>query len=266
MARAVRGSSLSAPLRTRVLAGETVFGTLSLLPEPGLPEIAGIAGYDFFIADTEHVALDGQGLAHVVRAARSAGISPIVRVRHVEEKALLWTLDTGAEGIVIPLLEDAETARLAHDLTRFPPDGRRTLCSASRAAGHGGRRGEAFPRYLAESNERILLIGLIETPKGIENLDAILAEPIDVIFVGRADLSLKLLDGTYDPHHPKVRAATQHIVEQTVATGKAACVLAYDVEDARAWLDAGCTFLVYSQPEIILSNHYRDVLAQLRKG
>ena len=256
---------MSAPLRSRVLAGETVFGTLSLLPEPALPEIAGAAGYDFFIADTEHVALDGQGLAHVVRAARSAGISPLVRVRHVEEKTFLWTLDTGAEGIVIPLLEDAETARLAADLTRFPPDGRRTLCSASRAAGHGARRGEAFPRYLAESNERILLVGLIETPRGIANLDAILAEPIDVIFVGRADLSLKLL-GTYDPHHPRVKAATQDIVERTVASGKAACVLAYDVEDARTWLDAGCTFLVYSQPEIVLSNHYRDVLARLRSG
>ena len=256
---------MSTPLRSRVLAGETLFGTLSLLPEPALPEIAGAAGYDFFVIDTEHVALDGQGLAHVVRAARSAGISPLVRVRHVEEKTFLWTLDTGAEGIVIPLLEDAETARLAHDLMRFPPDGRRTLCSASRAAGHGARRGPAFPQYLAESNERLLLVGLIETPKGIENLDAILAEPVDVIFVGRADLSLKLLD-TYDPHHPEVRAATHDIVERTVAAGKAASVLAYDVEDARYWLAAGCTFLVYSQPEIVLSNHYRDVLAELRSG
>ena len=254
---------VTVPLRARVLAGETVFGTLSLLPEPALPELVGAAGYDFFIVDTEHVALDGQGLAHVVRAARSAGISPLVRVRHVEEKTFLWTLDTGAEGIVIPLLEDAETARLSHDLMRFPPDGRRTLCSASRAAGHGARRGEAFPRYLAESNERLLLVGLIETPKGIENLDAILAEPVDVIFVGRGDLSLKLL-GAYAPHHPEVAAAARSIVERTVAAGKAACMLAYDVEDARAWLAAGCTFLVYSQPEIVLSNHYRDVLARLR--
>jgi 2-keto-3-deoxy-L-rhamnonate aldolase RhmA len=250
-------------LRSRVLAGETVLGTLSLLPEPGLAELAGTAGYDFYIADTEHVALDGQGLAHVVRAARSAGISPLVRVRHVEEKTFLWILDTGAEGIVIPLLEDASTARLAHELMRFPPDGRRTLCSATRAAGHGTGRGEAFPRYLAESNERNLLVGLIETPKGIANLDLILAEPIDVIFTGRADLSLKVL-GTYDPGHPSVKAMTLEIVKRTVAAGKAAAVLAYDVDDARSWLDAGCTFLVYSQPEIVLSDHYREVLAQLR--
>ena len=53
-------------------------------------------------------------------------------------------------------------------------------------------------------------------------------------------------------------------LERTVTAGKAACVLAYDVEDARSWLEAGCTFLVYSQPEIVLSNHYRDVLTQLK--
>jgi 2-keto-3-deoxy-L-rhamnonate aldolase RhmA len=250
-------------LRARVRAGETVFGTLSLLPEPGLPELVGIAGYDFYISDTEHVALDGLGLAHVIRAARAAGISPLVRVRHVEEKLFLWTLDTGAEGLVIPLLEDAETARLAHELSRFPPDGRRTLCSASRAAGHGSRRGEGFHRYFEESNEEILLVGLIETPRGIENIDAIAAEQIDVIFVGRSDLSLKLLN-TYDPRHPDVREATLHVVERTLAAGKAAAMLTYDLDDARFWLDAGCTFLVYSQPEMILANHYREALAALR--
>jgi 2-keto-3-deoxy-L-rhamnonate aldolase RhmA len=250
-------------LRARVTAGEVVFGTLSLLPEPALPELVGIAGYDFFISDTEHVALDGQGLAHVIRAARAVGISPIVRVREVEEKLLLWTLDTGAEGIVIPLVEDAETARLAYDLTRFPPQGRRTLCSASRAAGHGSRRGEGFGSYLEQSNEDILLIGLIETPRGIENLDAILAEPLDVIFVGRSDLSLKLLN-TYNPRHPDVREASLHIVDRTLAAGKAASMLAYDLEDARFWLEAGCTCLVYSQPEMILADHYRQALASLR--
>lgn len=255
---------MSAPsLRSRVRVGERVFGTLSLLPEPALPEIAGAAGYDFFVCDTEHVALDGQGLAHVVRAARSAGIAPLVRVRHVEEKTFLWTLDTGAEGIVVPLLEDGETARLAHELSRFPPGGRRTLCSASRAAAHGARRGDAFPAYLAEANERTLLVGLIETPRGIDNLDAILAEEIDAICVGRADLSLKL-GHPYAPRHPEVTAAALEVVQRTVAAGRAASMLAYDLEDARFWLDAGCTFLIYSQPEIVLSNHYRDALAALR--
>jgi 2-keto-3-deoxy-L-rhamnonate aldolase RhmA len=255
---------MSAPtLRSRVLAGETVFGTLSLVPEPALAEIAGACGFDFYVTDTEHAALDGQGLAHVIRAARSAGISPLVRVRHIEEKELLWTLDTGPDGIVIPLVEDAETVRLAHDLTHFPPEGRRTLCSASRAAWHGARRGDGFVDYLRESNEKTLLIGLIETPEGIENLDAILAEEIDVVFVGRSDLSLKMLH-TYGPRHPDVTAAAHDVVERAIAAGKAAAMLTYDLEDARYWLDAGCTVLIYSQPEMILSNHYREVLGALQ--
>ena len=248
-------------LRRRVLAGEIVFGTLSLIPEPALPEIAGACGFDFYVADTEHVALDGQALAHVIRAARSAGISPLVRVRQVEEKALLWRLDTGPDGIVAPLVE--ATVRLAHELTHFPPDGRRTLCSASRAALHGARRGDDFIDYLRESNEKTLLVGLIETPKGIENLDAILAEQINVLFVGRSDLSLKMLH-TYAPRHPDVTEATHLIVDRTVAAGKAAAMLTYDIEDAQYWMEAGCTVLIYSQPEMILSNHHREALQSLR--
>lgn len=250
-------------LRERIRRGERVFGTLSLLPEPSLPELVGGVGFDFYVIDTEHVALDGQHLAHIVRAAQAAAIAPLVRIRHAEEKTILWTLDLGVEGLMIPLLEDAETARLAFDLSRYPPEGRRTLCSASRSAAHGARRDERFGDYLVESNERIVLVGLIETMVGVDNLDAILAEPIDVICIGRGDLSLKL-GFPYQPLHPKVTEVTEGIVERTLARGKAASIVAYDFDDARHWIDRGCTFVIYGQPEMILSNHYRDALQRLQ--
>jgi 2-keto-3-deoxy-L-rhamnonate aldolase RhmA len=250
-------------LRARLAAGETVLGTLSLLPEPSLPEIAGWAGFDFYVADTEHVAVEGQHLAHIVRAARSAGIDPLVRVRHVEEKELLWTLDMGVEGFMIPLLEDAATARTAYELSRYPPDGRRTLCSASRATRHGTRRGYDFPDYLRSANDDTVIVGLVETLTGIENLNAILREGVDVICVGRGDLSIKL-GFPYEPLHPEVTKLTRRIVETTIEAGKAASVVAYTIADAREWIERGCRFVIYSQPEMILADHYRKALESLR--
>ena len=251
------------PLRRRLAEGQTVLGTLSLLPEPSLPEIAGWAGFDFYVADTEHVAVEGQDLAHIVRAARSAGIDPLVRIRRVEEKEILWTLDMGVEGFMIPLLEDARTARTAYELSRYPPDGRRTLCSASRATRHGTRRGHDFPDYLRSANEDVVIVGLVETLAGIENLDTILREGIDVVCVGRGDLSIKL-GLPYAPLHPEVTELTRRIVDTALEAGKAASVVAYTLEDAEEWLARGCTFLIYSQPEMILADHYRNALASLR--
>ena len=66
--------------KARLRAGEVAIGTLSLLPEPGLPEIAGAAGLDFFVIDMEHVAIAGQDVTHMTRAAQAAGTTAIVRV------------------------------------------------------------------------------------------------------------------------------------------------------------------------------------------
>lgn len=242
--------------------GEVTYGSLSLIPEPAMAEIVGGAGFDFFIIDTEHVAIDGSGVASMVRACQAAGVGPLVRVRQAEEKTLLWTLDAGAQGVVVPLIEDAPTAQRAVDLCRFPPDGRRTLCSASRAAAHGLHRPD-LDIYLQHSNANTLVVGLIETPAGLSNIEEIAATEIDVLMVGRADLSLAMGLG-YAPGHPAVVQASEEALKATISSGTAAGILAYSVEEARKWVDFGCRFVVYSQPEMILADHYRSALDQLR--
>lgn len=248
--------------KARLAAGEVAIGTLSLLPEPGLAELAGGAGLDFFIIDMEHVAIAGQHVAHMTRAAQSAGTTAIVRVRWAEEKTLLWVLDTGVEGLMVPLVDDAATARRIYELTHYPPDGVRTVCSDTRAASHGTQRTDLRP-YLANANNELLLIALLETPEAVENAADIAKEPIDVFCIGRADLSLKMGLG-YAPRHPAVDEATKRTLSAVIDAGKTAGVLAYDVDDAEEWIRFGCRFVIYSQPEELLAIEYRNALATLR--
>ncbi len=250
--------------KERLARGETVFGTLSLLPDPALPEITGAAGYDFFVIDTEHVAVDGQDLVQMIRACQAADIAPIVRTRHVEEKLILGTLDSGAQGIMIPMLDSTATAELAHDLTHYPPAGRRTLCSANRAAAHGVYRGDLAP-YLQHQNDQMLLMGLIETREAGAQIRELASSPVDIFCVGRGDLSLKM-GFPYAPRHPEVREESRRILSAVLDAGKVASVLAYDINDAEDWMAFGCRCIIYSQPEIILSTHYVDALAALRKA
>lgn len=208
------------PNRTKIKLEEdaVAIGTLSLLPEPALPELIGAAGFDFFVIDMEHVAVEGQRVANMIRACEAAQVTPIVRVRHVEEKEILWILDTGAQGLMIPLVEDLATIRRAYELSHYPPDGMRTLCSATRAAAHGVYRSDFAP-YLEQSNRNMLLIGLIETPEAIDNIQAIASGPIDVLNIGRGDLSVKM-GFPYAPRHPKVHEATCRALDAVIDRGK----------------------------------------------
>jgi 2-keto-3-deoxy-L-rhamnonate aldolase RhmA len=251
-------------IRQKLQAGEAVFGSLTLLHEPAIPELLGAIGYDFVILDSEHSLLDGASLLHLLRAAGSAGIAPLVRVRHLDQKDILAVLDAGAVGIVAPLVSSAADARRLSDFCRFPPEGSRTLCSATRAAEHGALRAD-LSGYFRRSNQEVVTAVLVESPEGAEAIDAIAAEDVDVVMVGRSDLSLKMGLG-YQPAHPAVVAAAERVLARTIAAGKAAGVVAYSADEARRWLEFGCRFIVYTQPEMVLTEHYAGALRAMRSS
>ncbi len=240
---------------TALSKGEITLGSLTLLQEPAIGEILGANGYDFLIIDMEHAAADEQTVLSMVRACEAADVTPLIRLRRVEEKELLWALDTGAGGLVLPMIETAEQAKEIVRATHYPPQGERTLCSATRASGHGSQRHD-FGKFLEWFNDSIVTVCLIETPQGLENLEAIIAEGVDVLMLGRADLSIKLGLG-YAPNHPDVLASAREFVDRVVSAGATAAVLAYSTEDAHEWIERGAKFIVYSQPEMMLSDGYR---------
>lgn len=243
-------------VQEKLRRGEAVLGSLTLLHDPGIGEILGGAGHDFLIIDMEHTGADAQSVLAMIRAAEAAGITPLVRIRHVEEKEVLWSLDTGAGGLVLPLVETAEDADRIRRLVHYPPHGERTLCSAARAAGHGTARHD-FNAYFAWARESLTSVCLIETPRGIDELDKIADTGVDVLMIGRGDLSVKLGLG-YAPRHPDIDQISIDFARRVNAAGRAAGILAYSSEEARKWLDHGYRFIVYSQPEMILSDAYRQ--------
>jgi 2-keto-3-deoxy-L-rhamnonate aldolase RhmA len=251
------------PVRERWRNGETALGSLTLVPEPSLTELVGAAGFDFMVADMEHAAADGRTIENMIRAAQAVDMAGFVRVREIEEKTLLWVLDSGADGIMLPLVDSAEAARRAYRLTRYPPEGERTLCSATRVAGRGAYRGDFRP-LVEHVNSELVLIGLLETPEACDAASEIAAEGIDVFCVGRADLSMKM-GLHYAPQHPRVVEVTKRVLTDVMEAGKVAGVLAYDLDDAHQWMEFGCRFVIYSQPEIVLADIYGRAHGTLRE-
>ena len=117
-------------------------------------------------------------------------------------------LDAGAQGIMVPMLETVAQAQELVAAARYRPEGARGC--AFGVAHDGYRIGDAAA-VIREANERIVLIGLVESQKGIENCEAIMATPgLDVGWLGHFDLSNDMgITGQFD--HPELVEAAERL-------------------------------------------------------
>jgi len=151
------------------------------------PVIAAACGFDAIFIDLEHSATSTETAAMISVSAIGAGITPIARVSSHHPFQAARILDAGAQGVMIPHIENAAEAQAIVDNLRFPPLGRRSAYGTGpslRYAAMGQGEVNAF------LNEHELLIAMLETPEAIEHADAIAAIPgIDVVHIGSLDVS-----------------------------------------------------------------------------
>ena len=167
--------------------GEVVISSSVRLPEPGLCEILGYAGFDFVVLDGEHGAIDWSSMDQMIQSCNASGIVSVVRVLHNnDQEVIMRTLDLGAQGILLPHCRTAGDARLLKEAATYPPGGKR---------GYGPGRSTFWGRvsqkeYLKKADDSILLIAIIEDVEGVENIDEIAAAGLDCLWVGTGDLSM----------------------------------------------------------------------------
>jgi 4-hydroxy-2-oxoheptanedioate aldolase len=157
-----------------------------------------------------------------------------------------------------------ETADQAHALVRavrYPPEGMRGVGSAlARAARWGGTEG-----YLKTANDEICLLVQVETPRGVENIDAIAAvEGVDGVFIGPSDLAAGL-GYIGEAARPEVQAVIEDAIARIVAAGKAPGILMGDAARARRYIELGCLFVAVGIDTSILAGGAR-ALAQSFKS
>ena len=212
--------------KQRLQAGGTILFSSVRLPEPGLCEILGYAGFDGVLLDAEHGALDASTLDRQVQGCFAGNTVPVVRVRQGHDvESIMHALDLGAQGIMIPHCRTAEDARRLQDAAFYPPRGHR---------GYGPGRGTQWGRvpiseYFATADQQVLLLALIEDIEGVENIEAIAEVGLDVLWVGTGDLAADMgLPGQTD--HPRVLEAADHILQTCRQHNIAAGFPARDLE------------------------------------
>lgn len=162
------------------------------------------AGFDWLFIDMEHNSMDLDAAVQICVAARACGISPIVRVPAFQHFHATRVLDGGAQGIVFPHVDDAETATKLVGFCRYPPDGHRSISGALPQIDFATI---PIDQVAPAINDATLLVFMLESVKSISNVDAIAAVPgVDSLLIGTSDLTMEMgIPGQLD--HPDVISA-----------------------------------------------------------
>jgi 2-keto-3-deoxy-L-rhamnonate aldolase RhmA len=204
-------------LLSRLRSGARLGGMQSFSASPVLVEAMGHAGLDFVVVDMEHCPTGLETLAHLIRAAESAGIVPLTRVPDLDPLRISRALDLGVAGIVLPHATPSR-CREALAAARYAPEGIRGACPVVRST--GWLAGD-WRQHARQSNTEVLVIPLLEDASAVDSLDAMLdIDGIEIVFIGPFDLSVSLGLGGADFRHPTLAAILQRCVALAQARGK----------------------------------------------
>jgi len=211
---------------------------------PLVAEMLGHAGYKFLVVDLEHSPAETFESIPLLQATAAARSHALVRVKFNRPELIKKALDIGPDGLIIPLVNNAEEARAAVEACRYAPHGIRGMCAMAVRASHWG----LDPSYTTECETRQLLLCQVETVSGLAAAEEILnVDGVDGIFVGPHDLSAAL-GHLGDPKHDDVKksmAQLESVVrnhpEKKVLAGFIGCRSPVEMFQAGYNLVAGAT-------------------------
>lgn len=201
---------------------------------PGVMRILAAAGVDFAIFDLEHTGWNARSLRTLLATGRGTGVYPIVRVLRAEYDHIASVLDAGAKGVMAPMVESEDEARLLVTSAKYPPLGRRgfgVLFSDDLVDGAGAA--------VSRANRENLVVAQIETVAGVENAESIVAVPgVDIVWLGQFDLTLSLgIPGQFE--HPSFVEAVEHLVTACQRVNKPLGQMVSTVEEGRVLRERG---------------------------
>jgi 4-hydroxy-2-oxoheptanedioate aldolase len=214
--------------------GRAALGGWLMVPSTFSAEIFAHAGFDWLCIDTQHGMIDYQTSLAMLQAISTTETVPIVRVPWNEPGIIMKTLDSGAYGVIIPMVNSRAEAEAAVSYCRYAPRGVRSY-GPGRAVLYAGRD------YYPQADDEVLCIVMIETHEAIENLEEIVSVPgVDAVYVGPSDLSVSLgLPPGYDSEAPPFVEAVDRILDACRRYGVVPGVHAGNVKVAQKRITQG---------------------------
>ncbi len=248
--------------RERLLRGETVYGCgLQVYRAPEIPRAFAAAGFDYVFIDMEHGSFNLETVHDMIVSSKLAGISPIVRVGELQYTLCARLLDQGAQGIILPRVEDPAVLAEALSWLRFPPVGKRGYGVNPTMIDYETR---SMPEVIEHQNRETLAVMQIETVAAVERREELLSLPgLDVMMIGPADLSISLgIPGQFD--NPLLIETVDKVVETCNRVGVVPGIQTRGVAMAKFWAERGMRFVGVAAEHVFLLEKCREALAALK--
>jgi len=251
-------------VKKNLAAGGNAFGSMVFeFFTPGMPRLMKNAGAEYAMYCMEHTGASYETLKPQFMLCRALGVVPLVRVPGTEYDFIARALDSGALGVMVPLVDTAEQAKFIVSCSRYPPAGGRR--GAAFGFAHDDYEGGDVVEKMKMIHERTLVIAMIETKQGLENVEAIAAVPgVDVLWLGHFDMSNFLgIPGQFS--HPLFQDAIKKIVGAANKHGKAAGYMAANAALGNEYLRHGFRMLATGTDQGMLQEAIRGTLDGMRK-
>lgn len=215
------------------------------------PPIRTLNSLQFVLIDCEHGDIADSAMHAAVGAIAAQGSSPIVRIPAPVDWIVKRALDTGAHGLLCPMMSTVADAENLVRFAKFPvPKDQRTPGTISGIRGAGSPFAPAvfhqgMGDYISTANKNTFIAVQIETVEGLENCEEIAkVDGIDMLFVGPNDLCSSMgYPALEHPNIPEVQEAIKRVLAAAKAAGKYAGMFCLSAEQVRARYEQGFDFM-----------------------
>ena len=209
----------------------------------------------------EHGSFDLETVQDMIKVAVENGITPIVRVAELAYSLICRVLDAGAQGIILPRVEDPKVLEQALGWMRFPPVGTRGYGVNHTMIGYEAR---SFPEIIAHLNLNTVSVVQFETVTAMERADDLLSlRGVDIAMVGPANLSISLgVPGQFD--HPLMISTIDRLIEKCVTHHVVPGIQTRAAAMAKFWAQRGMRFVGAGAEHGLLLEKARETVAALQ--
>ena len=219
-------------VRTRLAASQVVVNGWLSIASAYSAEGVGHSGVHAVTVDLQHGMLGFSDALAMMQAISATPATPMVRIPDLNPAQIMHLLDAGAYGIICPMISTPEQTKTLVDACRYPPLGNRSF-GPSRGLLYGG------PDYVAQANETVMAIPMIETAEAVDRIEDILdVDGVDMIYLGPNDLAFAL-DSNVGHPRPKSEAALLHVLNAANRRGIPVGIFCSGGDEARKRIEQG---------------------------
>lgn len=240
-----RRSNLKLRLRNR----DRLFAGWVSYAHPSITETFARAGFDFMFIDMEHSTISIEQGQRIIAASQFEGVPCIPRPVSHSNDYLKPLLESGADGMLIQMVETVDQVKALIDNVKYPPIGHRTY-GVNRAQAYGFD----FEEYIQNWNATSTFMLQIESIKGVANIEELLAfDEVDGVMIGPLDISGSLgVPG--QTTHPLVIEASLKVIEACKRHGKSCGTQVADAnpESVQRLFDLGYNYAILGSDLFVL--------------